>query len=69
MAEIINFKSKNSWDSFQDLSDASPAKNIITKATEIKINKFNIEGRLKNINSKLGSVAIKNATKSERLAA
>ena len=48
MAEIINFKSKNSWNSLQDLEeDASPA--IITKEAEYKIIAFNPEKRLREM--------------------
>lgn len=68
MAEIIDFKSKKSWNSLEDLDDAPPATKQVSRATETKIINFDVNGRLKRINSKLGAVAMK-ASKSERLAA
>ncbi len=55
MANIINLKESQDWNSFQDLSEdgASPA--IVTKETEAKIIAFDPERRLKDM--KLGATA------------
>ncbi len=55
MANIINLKESQDWNSFQDLSEdgASPA--IVTKETEARIIAFDPERRLKDM--KLGATA------------
>ncbi|MBQ6593886.1 hypothetical protein IJI00_02380 [Candidatus Saccharibacteria bacterium] len=65
MAEIINFNTKSSWNSMQDIEEsASPAG--MTRATEVKIHNFNVNERLKNLSR---GRMVHSIYKSERLAA